>query len=470
MGLALVAVFLYAGSLSTSEIVAKQAEPNTTASFGQTLPGLVLRRCCCPSFVIYLISMVGETNRAPFDLPEAEGELVGGFHTEYSSMRFAMFFMAEYMNMITVSALATTLFLGGWHAPLPFNLIPGLDQGYWGVLWFVLKVLVLLFIFVWLRGTLPRLRYDQFMRFGWRWLIPISLVWIVLVATLRLGQRRRLVQPARPFWVVAVVIFVVLIALTFFGGERAAGEGRAGAGRRPSTPSPAAIRCRRWATRCCPSWPGAHGATEEDTEVPGVMQPRASPPSGRSDRGDPTRRERGLMGVFDPIAGFGVTFKTMFRKTFTEDYPNEPEGDRAAVPRPPPAEPLARRAGEVRRLRAVRLGLPGRRDLRRGRAEHRGGAVLARGALRPRLPDQLPALHPLRSVHRGLPDPGADHDQRVRARRRHPGSKLIYEKSDLLAPLLPGMEQPPHERRLGDDEQAYFLGLPATGQPDDRAG
>ena len=139
--------------------------------------------------MIYLISMVGETNRAPFDLPEAEGELVGGFHTEYSSMRFAMFFMAEYMNMITVSALATTLFLGGWHAPLPFNLLPGADSGYWGLLWFVLKVLVMLFIFVWLRGTLPRLRYDQFMRFGWRWLIPISLVWTLMIAILRMGQR-----------------------------------------------------------------------------------------------------------------------------------------------------------------------------------------------------------------------------------------------------------------------------------------
>ena len=133
--------------------------------------------------------MVGETNRAPFDLPEAEGELVGGFHTEYSSMRFAMFFMAEYMNMITVSALAVTLFLGGWHAPLPFNLIPGADSGYWGVLWFLLKVLVMLFIFVWLRGTLPRMRYDQFMRFGWRWLIPISLVWTLMIAAVRVARR-----------------------------------------------------------------------------------------------------------------------------------------------------------------------------------------------------------------------------------------------------------------------------------------
>jgi NADH-quinone oxidoreductase subunit H len=213
MGLALVAVFLYAGSLSTSEIVAKQAEPSTV--FGVPLWFAVQ---LFPSFVIYLISMVGETNRAPFDLPEAEGELVGGFHTEYSSMRFAMFFMAEYMNMITVSALAVTLFLGGYHAPLPFNLIPGANSGYWGVIWFLLKVLVMLFIFVWLRGTLPRMRYDQFMRFGWRWLIPISLVWTIMIAILRVGQREGWFS-GTGFWVAAVAVFVVLLALTFFGGK-----------------------------------------------------------------------------------------------------------------------------------------------------------------------------------------------------------------------------------------------------------
>jgi NADH-quinone oxidoreductase subunit H len=229
MGLALVAVFLYAGSLSTSEIVAKQAEPATV--FGVPLWFAVQ---LMPSFIIYLISMVGETNRAPFDLPEAEGELVGGFHTEYSSMRFAMFFMAEYMNMITVSALATTLFLGGFHAPLPFNLLPGVDSGYWGFLWFLLKVLVLLFIFIWLRGTLPRLRYDQFMRFGWRWLIPISLVWTLMIAIVRLGQREGWFT-GRGFWLGAAVVFAVLVGLAFFGGgkeeerakeaERPAGEG-----------------------------------------------------------------------------------------------------------------------------------------------------------------------------------------------------------------------------------------------------
>jgi NADH-quinone oxidoreductase subunit H len=196
--------------------VAKQAEPAVTI-LGQQLPVWFAVQLI-PSFLIYLIAMVGETNRAPFDLPEAEGELVGGFHTEYSSMRFAMFFMAEYMNMITVSALATTLFLGGWHAPLPFNLIPGLDAGWWGVLWFLLKVVLMLSLFVWLRGTLPRLRYDQFMRFGWRYLIPISLAWILLVATFRVGRREGWFASSA-FWIAAAVVFVVLIGLSFFGGD-----------------------------------------------------------------------------------------------------------------------------------------------------------------------------------------------------------------------------------------------------------
>jgi NADH-quinone oxidoreductase subunit H len=173
MGLALVAVFLYAGSLSTSEIVAAQ---------DRFWFGLIL----APSFVIYVISMIGETNRAPFDLPEAEGELVGGFHTEYSSLKFALFFLAEYINMATVSALATTLFLGGWHAPFGIdNLYAGFNEGYWPVLWFFLKMFAFIFFFIWLRGTLPRLRYDQFMALGWKWLIPASLIWTVAVATIR---------------------------------------------------------------------------------------------------------------------------------------------------------------------------------------------------------------------------------------------------------------------------------------------
>ena len=136
-----------------------------------------------------MIAVVGETNRAPFDLPEAESELVGGFHTEYSSLKFALFFLAEYVNMVTVSALAATLFLGGWRAPWPISIWDGANTGWWPLLWFFLKVVVALFVFIWLRGTLPRLRYDQFMRFGWKVLVPTALVWILVVATIRTVSR-----------------------------------------------------------------------------------------------------------------------------------------------------------------------------------------------------------------------------------------------------------------------------------------
>lgn len=172
MGLAFVTVFLYAGSVSTSQIVTAQEK---------TWYVLLL----LPSFLIYVTAMVGETNRAPFDLPEAEGELVGGFHTEYSSMKFALFFLAEYINMVNVAAIATTLFLGGWRAPWPISMWDAANTGYWPILWFVIKVVLFMFLFIWLRGTLPRLRYDQFMRFGWKFLLPASIAWIVVVATVR---------------------------------------------------------------------------------------------------------------------------------------------------------------------------------------------------------------------------------------------------------------------------------------------
>ena len=196
MGLSLVAVFIYAGSMSTSEIVEAQH---------QWWYAVIL----FPSFIIYAISMVGETNRAPFDLAEAEGELVGGFHTEYSSLKFALFFLAEYVNIIAVSALATTLFLGGYHA------LPGLGfteqwlGGWFTVAWFFLKVLFFFFIFVWLRGTLPRLRYDQFMQFGWKVLIPVSLAWIMVVSTLRVMSQ----QGSSRFVVLSFTFSVVLIYL-----------------------------------------------------------------------------------------------------------------------------------------------------------------------------------------------------------------------------------------------------------------
>jgi NADH-quinone oxidoreductase subunit H len=202
MGLSLVAVFIYAGSMSTSEIVAAQ---------DKWWFSVVL----FPSFVIYMISMVGETNRAPFDLAEAEGELVGGFHTEYSSLKFALFFLAEYVNIIGVSALATTLFLGGYHA------LPGLTfteqwlGGWFTMIWFLAKVIAFFFVFVWLRGTLPRLRYDQFMKFGWKVLIPVSLVWIVIVASLRVMSQNNTPR-AITFAFAAGVVLLILAATSLY--------------------------------------------------------------------------------------------------------------------------------------------------------------------------------------------------------------------------------------------------------------
>ncbi len=177
MGLSLVAVFLYAGSMSTSQIVAAQV-------------GLWYVVPLFFSFVVYVITMIGETNRLPFDLAEGEGELGGGFHTEYSSMKFGMFFLGEYINMFTVSALATTLFLGGWHAPPGIAAINDgmFDSGWWGLLWFTLKMWAFIFFYVWVRGSLPRVRYDQFMHFGWKVMIPAGLVWVVAVALIKAAE------------------------------------------------------------------------------------------------------------------------------------------------------------------------------------------------------------------------------------------------------------------------------------------
>ena len=186
MGLSIVAVFMTAGSMSTSQIVRAQAQGNPTELLGMqvTTPSWYAI-LLFPSFVIYCIAAVGETNRAPFDLPEAESELVGGFHTEYSSFKFAMFFLAEYINMITVSAFATTLFLGGWRAPWPITAFwHGANSGWFALIWFFAKVLILLFGFIWLRATLPRMRYDQFMRFGWKVLLPVATINAVVTGLL----------------------------------------------------------------------------------------------------------------------------------------------------------------------------------------------------------------------------------------------------------------------------------------------
>ncbi|KRE60944.1 NADH:ubiquinone oxidoreductase subunit H [Nostocoides sp. Soil756] len=211
MGLSLVAVFLYAGSMSTSQIVSAQS-------------GLWFVVPAFFSFFVYVITMVGETNRLPFDLAEGEGELTGGFHTEYGSMRFAMFFLGEYINMFTVAALATTMFLGGWQAPPGIAAINDgmFNEGWWGLLWFTAKLWMFMFVFVWLRGSLPRVRYDQFMRFGWKFLIPATLAWVVLVAFFRAGQNGWLggtVDVAgRSFPVVSLALVGIIAALALAGG------------------------------------------------------------------------------------------------------------------------------------------------------------------------------------------------------------------------------------------------------------
>jgi NADH-quinone oxidoreductase subunit H len=161
MALGLVAVLMYSGTLRMSGIVAAQAGTwNVIPQF--------------PAFLIYAVAALAETNRPPFDLPEAETELVAGYHTEYSGIKFAMFFLAEYLHTITVSAVAVTLFFGGWRGPI-FDFLPWL----WPLVWFVLKVTVVVFVFIWVRATVPRFRYDRLMSFGWKVLIPWGLGWIL---------------------------------------------------------------------------------------------------------------------------------------------------------------------------------------------------------------------------------------------------------------------------------------------------
>lgn len=212
MGLSFVAVFMSAGTMSTSQIVAAQGS-GTSFSIGSwhvPAPGwyalLIL-----PSFVIYFISAVGETNRAPFDLPEAETELVAGYMTEYSSLKFALFMLSEYVNMVAVSAIATTLFLGGWRAPWPISLWSGANHGWLPLVWFMAKVVLLVFVFVWLRGTLPRLRYDQFMHLGWKVLLPVNLVWILALAGIKTSQN--VSTAARVGSIAGVLVLALLVIL-----------------------------------------------------------------------------------------------------------------------------------------------------------------------------------------------------------------------------------------------------------------
>ena len=166
MALAIVAVVMYSDALRMSEIVASQDR------IWNVIPQF-------PAFVIYLIAGLAETNRPPFDLPEAESELVAGYHTEYSGIKFAMFYLGEYLNTVTVAAVATTLWLGGWRGPAP-DVLPWL----WPLLWFLLKVLVIVYVYIWIRATLPRIRYDRLMAFGWKLLIPFGLLWVMLTGAI----------------------------------------------------------------------------------------------------------------------------------------------------------------------------------------------------------------------------------------------------------------------------------------------
>ena len=201
LGLSLAAVFLASGTLSTHGIVQQQVDGYWNVLGTGFIP-----------FVVFLIAGTAELNRPPFDLVEAEQELVGGFHTEYSSLRFALFFLAEFMNVVTMAAIIVTLFFGGPDGPILFG-----PDWIWPTLWFFLKVLVFLFTFVWFRATLPRLRYDQLMDLGWKFLIPLSLGWFLFLAALNVGRDND--------WNLGVVVAVSLAglalgALLLFGAIR----------------------------------------------------------------------------------------------------------------------------------------------------------------------------------------------------------------------------------------------------------
>ena len=189
LGLSIVPIVLVTGSMSTVDIVAEQSRSLGEVTFFDGIPVLeqisnafrfmpkwyILSQW--PAFLIFLLAGIAETNRAPFDLPEAETELIAGFHTEYSGIRFAMFFLGEYIHVVAISAMAVTLFFGGWHGPI-FGFLPWA----WPLVWFTLKTAFFVYLFVWLRATLPRLRYDRLMWLGWKRLIPIALGWILFTA------------------------------------------------------------------------------------------------------------------------------------------------------------------------------------------------------------------------------------------------------------------------------------------------
>ncbi|MFY9587440.1 MAG: NADH-quinone oxidoreductase subunit NuoH [Actinomycetota bacterium] len=216
LGLAAVAVTLWAGTLSTRGIVDAQA-----GTYVWIIPRwFILPQF--PAFLLFLLAGIAETNRAPFDLPEAETELVAGYHTEYSSIKFAMFFMAEYIHVITTSAITVTLFLGGWRGPIfPFV------EPIWPVVWFMGKMGALIFLFIWARATIPRLRYDRLMAIGWKVFIPVGLAWVMITATLAVlpqeVDRGTLLAWIGPIFGLAAVIVLGKVTRENLAGLRARG-------------------------------------------------------------------------------------------------------------------------------------------------------------------------------------------------------------------------------------------------------
>ncbi len=217
LGLGLAAVFVWNGTLQSSEIVAAQSRllqlgPLSVPAWN-ILPQL-------PAFVLFFIAAVAEAERPPFDLPEGEGELVGGFNTEYSGAKFAMFFLAEFMAVITMSAITVTLFLGGPGGPL-FGLDGTFAGALLGFLYFAIKVFAFMFVFVWLRGTLPRLKYDRLMDLGWKVLLPVGLVWVLATAAIVVAQDNLArTDLLRTVFLVAAVLVAIVLVLPLFGRRR----------------------------------------------------------------------------------------------------------------------------------------------------------------------------------------------------------------------------------------------------------